>query len=61
MRFEDMDVWKKSSRLSVNIYRHLADLKDFGFKDQISVQACLYLVILPRVLDVLRIKISVIF
>jgi len=36
MRFEDMDVWKKSSRLSVNIYRHLADLKDFGFKDQIT-------------------------
>jgi len=36
MRFEDMDVWKKSSRLSVNIYRHLTDLKDFGFKDQIT-------------------------
>jgi len=36
MRFEDMDVWKKSSRLSVSIYRHLADLKDFGFKDQIT-------------------------
>ena len=36
MRFEDMDVWKKSSRLSVDIYRHLADLKDFGFKDQIT-------------------------
>ncbi|VAW67273.1 hypothetical protein MNBD_GAMMA09-3097 [hydrothermal vent metagenome] len=36
MRFEDMDVWKRSSRLSVEIYRHLADLKDFGFKDQIT-------------------------
>jgi len=36
MRFEDMDVWKKSSRLSVEIYRHLVDLKDFSFKDQIT-------------------------
>ncbi|MDH5483824.1 MAG: four helix bundle protein [Gammaproteobacteria bacterium] len=36
MRFEDMDVWKRSSRLSVNIYQHLVDLKDFGFKDQIT-------------------------
>jgi len=36
MRFEDMDFWKRSSRLSVDIYRHLADLKDFGFKDQIT-------------------------
>ncbi len=36
MRFEDMDVWKRSSRLSVSIYRELIDLKDFGFKDQIT-------------------------
>ena len=36
MKFEDMDVWKRSSRLSVEIYRHLENLKDFGFKDQIT-------------------------
>ena len=36
MRFEDMDVWKRSSRLSVAIYQHFADLKDYGFKDQIT-------------------------
>jgi len=36
MKFEDMDVWKRSSRLSVDIYRHLVDLKDYGFKDQIT-------------------------
>lgn len=29
-------VWKRSSRLPVDIYRHLADLRDFGFKDQIT-------------------------
>ena len=36
MRFEDMDVWKAAARLSVSVYRELADLKDFGFKDQIT-------------------------
>lgn len=36
MRFEDMDVWKRSCRLSVSIYRELADLNDYGFKDQIT-------------------------
>ena len=36
MRFEDMDVWKRACRLSVAIYRELADLKDYGFKDQIT-------------------------
>ena len=36
MRFDDMDVWKRSSRLSVSIFRHCARLKDFGFKDQIT-------------------------
>lgn len=36
MKFEDMDVWKEAARLSVSVYRELADLKDFGFKDQIT-------------------------
>ena len=36
MKFEDMDVWKRSSRLSVSIYRELSGLTDFGFKDQIT-------------------------
>ena len=36
MRFEDMDVWKRSSWLSVSIYKHFSNLKDFGFKDQIT-------------------------
>ncbi len=31
MKFEDMDVWKESARLSVSVYRELAGLKDFGF------------------------------
>jgi len=36
MRFEDMDVWKRSTRLSIAIYKELAKLRDFGFKDQIT-------------------------
>ena len=36
MRFEDMEVWKRSAQLSAEIYRNLADLRDFGFKDQIT-------------------------
>ena len=36
MKFEDMDVWKQSSRLAVTVYQQLAELKDYGFKDQIT-------------------------
>ena len=39
-RFEDLDVWRRSSRLCVEIYKGLATCKDFGFKDQIT-RACL--------------------
>ena len=36
MRFEDLEVWQRSSRLSANIYKALRDLSDYGFKDQIT-------------------------
>ncbi len=36
MRFEDLEVWKRSSRLCVEIYKTLACCKDYGFKDQIT-------------------------
>ena len=36
MRFEDLEVWKRATRLSVEIYRYLRELKDYGFKDQIT-------------------------
>ncbi len=39
MTFEDLKVWKRSARLCTEIYKQLADLKDFGFKDQISRSA----------------------
>ncbi len=36
MRFEDLDVWKRSSRLSADIYKHFSSCRDYGFKDQIT-------------------------
>jgi four helix bundle protein len=35
-KFEDLEVWKKAARLSGNIYKELRNLKDYGFKDQIT-------------------------
>jgi len=36
MRFEDLDVWKRAMNLSVSLYKDLKNLKDYGFKDQIT-------------------------
>ncbi|WP_182870589.1 four helix bundle protein [Stieleria mannarensis] len=36
MSYEDLDVWKRSSRLSVTLYQETKDLRDFGFRDQLT-------------------------
>ena len=36
MKCEKLDVWKRSCRLSVEIYRYFTQCKDYGFKDQIT-------------------------
>jgi four helix bundle protein len=36
MRCERLDVWKRSCRLSVEVYKVFSTCKDFGFKDQIT-------------------------
>jgi len=36
MKFEDLEVWKRAVQLSVSIYKELATLKDYSFKDQIT-------------------------
>ncbi|QOR62603.1 four helix bundle protein [Sulfurovum sp. ST-21] len=36
MQCENLDVWKRSCRLSVEVYKNFAELKDYGFKDQIT-------------------------
>ncbi|BBE51038.1 s23 ribosomal protein [Ferriphaselus amnicola] len=35
-RFEELEVWKRSVRLSIALYQALAPLKDYGFRDQIT-------------------------
>jgi four helix bundle protein len=35
-RFEELAVWKRSARLSAELYKSLRDLRDFGFRDQIT-------------------------
>ena len=36
MKFENLEVWKRAVRLSIDIYSRLRGLKDFGFRDQIT-------------------------
>ena len=39
MSFEKLGVWKRSSRLCVEIYKAMRESCDFGFKDQITRSA----------------------
>ena len=39
MKFEDLDVWKRSSRLCAELYKHFQNCRDFGFRDQITRSA----------------------
>ena len=36
MNFESLEVWKRSARLSADIYKATATLKDYGFRDQLT-------------------------
>lgn len=36
MNFENLDVWKHSTRLSADIYKTPILKKDFGFRDQLT-------------------------
>lgn len=37
--FERLEVWRRSHALSIEIYRLLAECRDWGFKDQITRSA----------------------
>ena len=37
--FEDLDVWKRSSRLAVEIYHVLRDCREYSIKDQMTRSA----------------------
>jgi hypothetical protein len=47
-RFEDLDVWKKSARLSADIFKQMMSLKDFGFRDQLTRSGLSVPAILPK-------------
>src|SRR4030067_1037494 len=36
---ESLDVWKRSCRLSVELYRCLGDCRDYGYRDQVTRSA----------------------
>ena len=36
MRFEDLEVWKRSARLNADVYRVMQSVRDFGFRDQLT-------------------------
>ena len=36
MKCETLEVWKRSCRLSVEVYKHFNDCRDYGFRDQIT-------------------------
>jgi four helix bundle protein len=36
MNFEKLEVWQKATQLSTEIYRELMNLRDYGFRDQIT-------------------------
>ena len=36
MNFEKLNVWKRAARLSANIYKYTAELKDWGYRDQLT-------------------------
>jgi len=39
MQYEKLDIWLRSKNLAIDVYRELAGLRDFGFKDQITRSA----------------------
>ena len=49
MNFENLEVWKRSARLSADIYKATAELKDFGFGINLRDQVYLFQVILLKV------------
>jgi four helix bundle protein len=35
-RFEELNAWKRSARLSAELYKYFQTSKDYGFRDQIT-------------------------
>ena len=39
MKYENLDIWKRSRALSIEIYRESNNIRDYGFKDQMTRSA----------------------
>jgi four helix bundle protein len=39
MRFEDLDVWKRATRLAATIHQHFQGSREYSYKDQITRSA----------------------
>lgn len=39
MKYEDLDVWKRSYRLTVRVYKEFENCRDFSFKAQVTKSA----------------------
>ncbi len=37
--FEELEVWKRSSRICTRLYRQLSETREWGFRDQITCLA----------------------
>jgi len=36
LQFRNLEIWKRSRALSIDVYKRTSNLKDFGFKDQLT-------------------------
>ena len=36
MQFKNLDIWKRSRLLTIDVYRQTQSIKDYGFKDQVT-------------------------
>ena len=36
MKFEDLEVWKRSARLSADLFKFSRGMRDYNFRDQLT-------------------------
>ena len=39
MKYENLEIWKRSRVLAIEVYKYSSSIKDFGFRDQITRSA----------------------
>ena len=36
MKYENLEIWKRSRKLAIHVFQNTKHIKDFGFKDQLT-------------------------